>query len=313
MLAVRLSVALLFLFTSTSLADRPKCGSANTNAVERREVSNAVLANPHYVHLLDRSTLVARARDPIGKWVEACDIKNLGSYMEYRILGGGAKATTSLLEETVDADDNKIDLSTTTSKVFGSARIRIGTGEVSGCTVVTVVSTRAVYMGHFWENLSMENDVDFEENFMNLFFGGTPQTQTTGPAIDPSLFNQAGDRPIAFIMSPRALAYDEGEDPTAEGTGHPAAQGIFEHATQLNQLRTRLEEIIPGIIIEGYGYEVTADGFVPGAPFRLALFEYDPKADAVGPNWRLWQEDTLNLGRTLQGFGQPAAGSSSSS
>ncbi|KAK6413460.1 hypothetical protein LTR95_017861 [Oleoguttula sp. CCFEE 5521] len=310
MLAPRLLVYLLSVFAGISRADRPQCGPADTDAVERRGVSTAVLANPHYAHLLERNAFPVKSpRDEElvkRKLTPRCDIKNLGQYLNYRILGAGESGTIGLLD--ADARGNGI----VASCLADNSAFRIGTGQVSGCTVLTVVSTRAVYMGHFWESLSMDNQVQLTRNFLNLVFGGTPKTKTSGPAIDPTQFTAAGDQPHAFIMSPRALEYDEGEDRNAIGTGHPAAQGTFEHATFLNQLRTRLLSAIPGIVIEAYDYEVTADGFAPAPPARLALFEYDPKADAVGPNWRLFQEGTMRTGRTLQGFGQPAAGSSGS-
>ncbi|KAK6438346.1 hypothetical protein LTR95_005449 [Oleoguttula sp. CCFEE 5521] len=314
MRAIRLLIAVLSICASISLADRVQCGGADTDAVEKREFSTAVLANPHYAHLIDHNTLAARypQKDELVKrtLLAVCKIRNVGTYLRTRILGNGAlaRATISLLAQTAGGTE---DLSTTVNEVFGDKAFVIGTGQVSGCTVLTVVSKRAVYMGHFWENLSISTELKWTRNVMNLVFGATPKQLTYGPAIDPSQFTQADDQPHAYIMSPRALEYDEGENRKTLGTGHPGARGFFEHAARLNVLIARLEEIIPGIIVESYDYEVTADQVYPPAPFRLALFEYDPEADAVGANWRLWQEDQLTQGREVQGFGQPAAGSSS--
>ncbi|KAI0903985.1 hypothetical protein F4824DRAFT_505528 [Ustulina deusta] len=60
---------------------------------------------------------------------------------------------------------------------FDANILNIGTEGLEGCTVLTVVSRRAVYMAHFFENLAFAPesgkapDTAFEQNCLNLITG----------------------------------------------------------------------------------------------------------------------------------------------
>jgi len=173
-------------------------------------------------------------------------------------------------------------------------------GYLTGCTVLTVVSRRAVYMGHFWQNLGFKNyaspaDVragaegrpaSFPRNVRNLITGQTPQYRATGPALNPSLYNQEDDKTYASILTP---AYQ--------------ADNLY-FPTQVAAMVTLLGELIPGIhvVVKPY-YPLTEEeeNDISGASVRgQTMFEYDRNADGQGnADWRLWYEQFSQRGTNL--------------
>ncbi|CZR64767.1 uncharacterized protein PAC_14666 [Phialocephala subalpina] len=188
---------------------------------------------------------------------------DLDGYVYRQVLGNNPDpnfgAFVPLMEYKTDSDGNVIlDENglpqTTTNTVtvqmpFGDQSFQIGTPDLHGCTVVTVVSKRAVYMGHFFENPAFGKQTQFQQRVINWITGvGTRVGK--GSALDPSLFNQNGDDTRIFIMSPRA----------ARG----GAQSAQYYRTKLPQLKATLNG---------------ANGLLPGAPMALRLYQpldYDP-------------------------------------
>ncbi|RAL09591.1 uncharacterized protein BO97DRAFT_457798, partial [Aspergillus homomorphus CBS 101889] len=82
---------------------------------------------------------------------------------------------------------------------FRNAPFQIGTDGLVGCTVVTVVSRRAVYMGHYWEGPNWKDPNDFVTIILN-FISNTNPRDGSGPALNPALFNRATDDTRIYIM-----------------------------------------------------------------------------------------------------------------
>ncbi|KAL1797005.1 hypothetical protein ACET3X_005545 [Alternaria dauci] len=115
---------------------------------------------------------------------------------------------------------------------FGDQPFKLGTSGLHGCTMVTIVSKRAVYMAHFWETYSTHGEdtvtgvsrQQFLERVNNAVVKGTavanpynpPESRDSsdriarnhkyvkpeGPPIDFSLFNEDGDNSVMYVMTP---------------------------------------------------------------------------------------------------------------
>ncbi|KAM0454300.1 hypothetical protein ACHAPV_008379 [Trichoderma viride] len=96
---------------------------------------------------------------------------------------------------------------------FGNDPIQLGTGGLHGCTMLAVVSTRAVYMAHYWETYTTGlNDniaagsadlANWQTKVLNSITGtGTQDPNAQADALNWNLFNQPGDNTRVMIMSP---------------------------------------------------------------------------------------------------------------
>ncbi|GFF26815.1 hypothetical protein IFM61606_09827 [Aspergillus udagawae] len=177
-----------------------------------------------------------------------------------------------------------------------TGQLLIGTGdtELTGCTVLTVVSSKGVYMCHFWQDLNYVNPgregrpdrpvLGFQP-VLNLIAGQGDRRWAVGPALDTSLFTGEGTNTWAFITTPRAAAALD--DPRR-----------YHYVAEYQQLVALLTTLVPGIGIMDYNYY-----FVQ--PYRnyyqgSVLFEYDVNADGSGnPDWRLWVEASNEMGTAL--------------
>ncbi|GAB7332394.1 hypothetical protein MBLNU13_g04210t1 [Cladosporium sp. NU13] len=291
--------------SSFCTADRNLCGPT-VDVVDKRDAPELYIrlgsaATREDTWLLERnltshSRLTKRVLPPL------CEINDrLGEYVHGYIFTENYDQAYGLT-----AKVNKADVSMTVQMSFTlKTAFKIGTGNLEGCTVLTIVSNRAVYMGHFWETLSMQTNKQLTENVLNLITGDTPKTYTTGPKLTESLYKDG--EVWGFIMTPRAMSYRKGENRKRIGTGRPAAKGKLQYPTRVRKIQETVENMVPGINWAIWDYPITADGIAPPAPAREALFEYDPKADAVGKNWRLFYEGEMHEGRRLTGFGDPNA------
>ncbi|RAL01806.1 uncharacterized protein BO80DRAFT_472925 [Aspergillus ibericus CBS 121593] len=166
---------------------------------------------------------------------------------------------------------------------FGSAPFQIGTDGLVGCTIVTVVSKRAVYMGHYWEEESWSSNYYFPRRVLNFIAGRQPQ-QGIGPAFNPALFNRPDDDTRVYIMHPR--------------------RGIRVYTSaiyrgKLTQLRTLFNQnLLPGVPIATWMYipvnprRGQPDPIADQPWRRHAIFQYDPNAHGAGNRgWRLFYED----------------------
>ncbi|KAH8167162.1 hypothetical protein CIB48_g1052 [Xylaria polymorpha] len=178
--------------------------------------------------------------------------------------------------------------------------LKIGTPGLEGCTVLTVVSRSAVYMGHFFETLAFIADggtdpaTAFQQNCLNLITGQGTKWRCRGDGLDPSLFTGNNGPAVAFIMTPRP----DQDDPTAQNP-NPPVPGPDEqmYGMQIGQLSQTLRSLIPDLTIINYNYIAQN---VPNQRYLWqgkALFEYDPDADGdSNPNFRLWYEQTMRNG-----------------
>lgn len=131
---------------------------------------------------------------------------------------------------------------------------------------------------------------------MNLITGSGVQWETKGDAIDPSLFT--GYNPVAIIMTPRV----DQDDPT-EDNPNPAVPGpeTQKYQAKVQQLVTTLQGLIDGLTVLYYNYIAMDLEDYEFAYQGVALFEYDPSADANGnANFRVWcesaTEDAWSMG-----------------
>ncbi|KAL2820345.1 hypothetical protein BJX63DRAFT_311484 [Aspergillus granulosus] len=175
--------------------------------------------------------------------------------------------------------------------------------ELTGCTVLTIASSRGVYMCHFWEDINypLPEYVPREGRpqlgfwpVLNMLRGEGETPFAVGPAIDTSLVIGEHTNTWAFICTPRPRA-----------TANDAS--TIRHMPQQGQLVALLTNLIPGIGIVNYNYDTREpyEQYYRG----IAIFEYDRNADGAGnADWRLWYEASNEMGTSL---GQDPPGTAS--
>ncbi|KAI1800357.1 hypothetical protein F4811DRAFT_539453 [Daldinia bambusicola] len=178
--------------------------------------------------------------------------------------------------------------------------LNIGIDGLEGCTVLTVVSKKAVYMAHFFESLAFAPegakapDTAFEQNCLNLVTGQGQRWRARGDSIDPKLFTGDNGPAFAYIMTPRqdqaALTPDNPNPPV------PGADTQL-YGGRIDQLSQTLTNLIPGLWVVHYNYIATNIEQYTQKYQGKALFEYDANADGNNnPNFRLWYEQNLETG-----------------
>ncbi|GAB1198536.1 hypothetical protein APSETT444_007859 [Aspergillus pseudonomiae] len=178
------------------------------------------------------------------------------------------------------------DKSRTQQRKFGRQPFQIVTRGLIGCTVVTVVSRRAVYMGHYWEVPSWGKKADFTRNVINFIAGRTPRVGV-GPILDPALFNAPDDDTRIYIMHPRV----------GEAGGRGGKHTTPTYPGKLQDLKDLLnKQLLPGAATATWlyikaGFPREGEPDVP--PYRRhAIFQYDPVAHGEDmKGWRLFYED----------------------
>ena len=121
------------------------------------------------------------------------------------------------------------------------------------------------------------------EDGFNPMYYETP----SGPALDPSLFNNDGDEPIVWIMTPRKIGN----------------RNRVEYPTKVKEIVSTMEDVIgfkPRVVVHPY------DRLDPNSPdfsifnrgrFGNAVFQYDTDFDKTGEGhkaWRLFYEGQLS-------------------
>ncbi|KAK4982840.1 hypothetical protein LTR66_009068 [Elasticomyces elasticus] len=98
--------------------------------------------------------------------------------------------------------------STSTARMqpLGNARFPMGLEGLCGCSALFVMSRRAVYGAHFFEDLAFRttSTARFKAQAINMISGDGPITGE-GPSLDPTFFNQPGDNPVAWILTPESI------------------------------------------------------------------------------------------------------------
>ncbi|USW46748.1 hypothetical protein Slin15195_G000670 [Septoria linicola] len=210
---------------------------------------------------------------------------------------------------------------------FGTAAFQIGSGYLHGCTVVTIVSRRAVWMAHFWEEYShgtVEYDEDtideeqiqaqqddlpaFRERILDFIRGVTPSDPATN-SHDYEADEENPDAPGELVggyldpagVSPTQGLYNQpGDDTQAfimtptrdnEATGSGALYGSRnEELVQLLEQRFNARVTTYSYRALDYnGIDFSGpDGEIAGTDERgNALFQFDPDSDKQGG--RAWR------------------------
>ena len=212
-------------------------------------------------------------------------------------------------------------------RTFGDQPFQFGTYGLHGCTMLTVISRRAVWQvrsrgmietethqtltfeikAHFWEIYSTNNDDDindggrWDRTVLNPLSGNgplDPNLPATGGPIDPSLFTGATDEPQAFILAPLQW---EVERVNEDATSHLLRD--FRYGNKLNRLQTTLDTLIPGIPVQLVAYfalntlEASDRAKQTTTERGVILFQYDNNYDGTGKmGWRLFNEQNIKQG-----------------
>ncbi|KAK2805783.1 hypothetical protein FQN50_006059 [Emmonsiellopsis sp. PD_5] len=173
---------------------------------------------------------------------------------------------------------------------LGDRRVEMGLAGLCGCSILVVMSRRAVYFAHFFENLSWRPDdwvledrgiTDLEQNF-RISVLDFLDTGRDWPGEDvnqnPSLSRHArafqpNSHPRAFILTPQR----EGNG-GADGESHYLPGLYFEHMVGL--LAQKVFEVLPGIPLDIYSYQAVdgRNSLHDRTGRGKALFQYDPAA-----------------------------------
>lgn len=198
--------------------------------------------------------------------------------------------------------------STTVQHEFDDNKYELGTGGLTGCSVLTIVSRRAVFMAHFFESLAFSRPtkaqlieagedpdtyprLNFVGQVTNLIDQSRGATVGIGPSLDVSLFNNAGDgsddpgdNTKAFIMTPRKWNGAEGE---------------AEFTNKINSIITQVKGLLPNlgdVPIYDYVRLNMADEAEEAELYTnargSAFFQYDP-SNRGKKAWRLFYEREL--------------------
>ncbi|KAM5448709.1 hypothetical protein MaudCBS49596_005215 [Microsporum audouinii] len=185
---------------------------------------------------------------------------------------------------------------------FSTEPFQFISGGLHGCTMVTLISNRAVWQAHFWEPYS--HGSPSEDTTRNAAFTGrvlraltgeevtNPASNSwrsyippSGPPIDPNLFNRDTDETEFYIMTPFIEIWK---------------RRLINPRTpkRLAEIRKAIERHI-GVAPKDVTYKYIALNYSDLADLALvnisnrgmALFQYDPDSDGNGQRaWRLFYE-----------------------
>ncbi|KAF2167031.1 hypothetical protein M409DRAFT_22469 [Zasmidium cellare ATCC 36951] len=155
----------------------PYCAACKANTgctpVSKRSLSNSWDFSSEYTLNNNGSTdRVLRKRV-----LEEVDADDIGQYLNDR---EDENDVIGLVERVDDSDYSVTRLEKFSDWQDTNEPLIMGTenGFLTGCTILTVVSSQAVYMGHFWQNLGFKNfnkkdpePADFQGNVANLITG----------------------------------------------------------------------------------------------------------------------------------------------
>ncbi|KAK3294268.1 uncharacterized protein B0H64DRAFT_375071 [Chaetomium fimeti] len=167
----------------------------------------------------------------------------------------------------------------------GEEEFTVGTGGLHGCTIVTIVSNRAVHIGHYWEVSAMGGKVDdfdpvtflptdprginFQKRVLNAIVGGERDPETAGDPFNPWLYNRATDQTRVIITSPSVWDW---RGPTVDGIG-----------PETWLYRNRIDQIIDAIL----GKFVANKPKVVVLPYKRLLWSMDRNGEPVGQDAHL--------------------------
>ncbi|KAI1775412.1 hypothetical protein F4818DRAFT_416515 [Hypoxylon cercidicola] len=280
------------------------CGSSCSSAtVSKRNLIHLVTSNN--TALDERSSEHEESRHLLKRTLRNVRQTNIGAFLRAKInalVSTRDNDKTNLINLAYSAPSNDYTFATLKRfEDFNANVLNIGTGGLEGCTVLTVVSRRAVYMGHFFETLAFDPDgtkspdAAFQQNCLNLITGQGQTWRTRGDSLDPSLFTGDNGPAFAFIMTPRQNQVNPTEDNPSPPVPGPDTQL---YAERIGQLSDTLRGLMPDVWILYYNYIAIN---VPKQTQQYqgkALFEYDPNADGNNhADFRLWYEQNSETGR----------------
>ncbi|KAK0104903.1 hypothetical protein ONS95_005168 [Cadophora gregata] len=238
--------------------------------------------------------------------------------------GPGGRWDTQYIRQGFFAGDMR---TVTRDGQFGAIPFEFGTNGLHGCTMLTIISKRAVWMAHFWEAYAFKDSYDpkkplKEKNGLMVRSDGDPEDipnlqswqdraiaavtgqplsaplhlPTEGNPIDPNLFNRRDDNTEAIIMTPA-------ETITTGSRGEKMAD--YRYPNKIGELEMALRQLIPGIKIQRQPY-TPLNYFNPVDMAKrdkteagMALFQFDPNADGAGARYfRLFHEGKVWLRET---------------
>ncbi|KAK4105062.1 hypothetical protein N658DRAFT_504574 [Parathielavia hyrcaniae] len=179
---------------------------------------------------------------------------------------------------------------------------QIGSGGLHGCTVMTLVSNRAVYMAHYWEvyALGASDDIstgapkygDFQLKVLHAITGeGAQDPITVGGGVTWDLYNQPGDQTRLIFMTPSRAGWNYGQGNDLTNIMYP---------NKVNAIANLVRQHIPGVQVRVVPYRRLQYRYNNGNPQGqdaalvnksargMAFFQYD--GTFVGAYWRLFYE-----------------------
>ncbi|KAK4982521.1 hypothetical protein LTR66_009229 [Elasticomyces elasticus] len=177
--------------------------------------------------------------------------------------------------------------STARMQPLGNAPFPMGLQGLCGCSTLFVMSRRAVYGAHFFEDLAFTTTSPdrFKAQTINMISGDGSITGE-GPSLDPTFFNQPGDKPVAWILTPES----------------DKVPGNQQYPKRIGQIGDQVAALIPGIRVSVFIYNALQGGDqekgIPADPEFMtnargaALYGYDPNNHG-GRAYRLFFERTM--------------------
>ncbi|CAD6594517.1 MAG: hypothetical protein ASARMPREDX12_009192 [Alectoria sarmentosa] len=234
--------------------------------------------------LEDRSLLLERVFEPFPP------IPNTQKARDQYMISHANALTTG--QEIIPYVDNADDYATAVTAALGTTTVTFGMQGICGCTWLAVISSKRVYLGHYWESISFGKPatatyrLQFATQVTNFLTGGFKG--------QPSLASVAAD----FKGDPGLQAYLY----TPESETKPGTQ---EYTDKIAKMVSTVNGII-GIDPVVRAYEAQDSGTPSGkATLKTTgagkmLFNYDPTGGSrAKPNaWRiLWESQVIAVGQ----------------
>ncbi|KAL2827566.1 hypothetical protein BDW59DRAFT_160209 [Aspergillus cavernicola] len=198
-------------------------------------------------------------------------------------------------------------------RTFGNEPFQLGTGGLHGCTMVAVISRRAVWMAHFWEVYSHSRQTTtnpasgsyraFRQRIIDAFKGvlvvdpvvprnGKPYRIPVGDPINPDLFNEDNDGTHIIIMTPNPLG--------SVGPARNDERYHARHEVMVEELRNHVggDPRVDTYRYSAYNYAIPREEALANTERRgMCLFQYDTDSDGQGMRaWRLLYEQQFYSG-----------------
>ncbi|KAJ0426709.1 hypothetical protein BJY00DRAFT_270854 [Aspergillus carlsbadensis] len=197
---------------------------------------------------------------------------------------------------------------------FGDESFQWGTGGLHGCTMVAVISRRAVWMAHFWEvyshskqtttNPTSDSYRAFRQRIIDAFRGnevaapvvprrnGKPYRIPNGVPINRNLFNGENDGTRIIIMTPNPLG--------SRGAARNIERYHDRHEIMVQELREHVggDPQVDTYIYSALNYAIPAEHALENTQRRgMCVFQYDVDSDGQGTKaWRLLYEQQFYSG-----------------